>query len=744
MSRVHVSLRLRFVKLPNIDSERVFRDTISFSDPDDRSYDDLRALVEAKITFMELPLSEFTVFYTEEETRDRLVVDNALFSSLLRQWSRKVAKERSARQQPPAAVLPMLLGDSASQCVDNLDNLLRSSIGAGAGGGSNSDDEGNDDDARAPDAVACFEIELARTPAAVPDLVRSSAFPARFTTSPLVMPPVQFAALTRENLTRLCEAKVGNNSSSHHNNSNNSNVNYPAEDSSLNAPAPILSPATPVDPNGDVHVRVHALTCPPTYVKFFLRCVILAIRFKTPKPGMTVAELDLGDAEDVTQAITAVTFDEVVHKAIRDHLRGDRRQVLELRQVYVRRKNDVDMRYQTNPHPLLLRLDRSSKLEVVRILATPAPQPGSSGVVTVREQLGSAGVVDVTQLMRLQQQQQQRNNSRLGGAFSSESGVSVTLQGDAFPPAVSSSSSSSGPRRTTFTINGNSGNAGASVALVSGVVPSAYGQELRARQELLLRQAPPVLAAPLEPGVPYVTARDVRQRVPLVEQHANREEQRKQRIRRKTEVSTRCLLCGLDCNDEQACMAIVRQQLTKNIRNRGARTPTFAEVKRDLCDHRRVPPGKEPTRQYCTHTFVNTSTRTVHVVHPRCAHLCSAYQSGNELEDIAECELAMNVCALCGMPGACVACYHPQCTEMYHIVCALYCGGYVNFGQRDPFLPCPACPRHTQVPMTTRKRREEGSNVLHVDHSCWEDGVAFDSRVVESTDLRDPDENDGE
>ena len=120
-------------------------------------------------------------------------------------------------------------------------------------------------------------------------------------------------------------------------------------------------------------------------------------------------------------------------------------------------------------------------------------------------------------------------------------------------------------------MSGTSGNVGASVALVSGVVPSAFGQELRTRQEQLIRQTPPVATAPLEPGVPIVTARDVRQREPLVEQHANREEQRKQRIRRKTEVSTRCLLCGLDCNDEQACMAIVRQLLSKSLRNRGPR-----------------------------------------------------------------------------------------------------------------------------------------------------------------------------
>ena len=732
--RVRVCLRLKFVKLPNIDSERVFRDSLAFSDPDDRSYDDLRAIVEAKITFMELPLSEFTVFYTEEATQDRLVVDNALFSSLLRQWSRKAAKQR--RNSPCAAVAPALLGDSASQCDDNVDKQLRASIG-------DDNDDDDDDDTHPPDVVASFEVELtrlsgggginARAPAAmttvfpaVPNLVRSSAFPVASATPPppTASPPsTQLAALTRENLSRLCEAKT------------NSHANSSAADPSVNVSA------SPLDPNADVHVRVHDLTCPPTHVKFFLRCIILAIRFKTPKPGMTVAELDLGDADDVTQAITAVTFDEVVHKAIRDHLRGDRRQILELRQVYVRRKNDVDMRYQTNPHPLLLRLDRSSKLEVVRILATPAPQPGSAGVVTVREQLGSAGVVDVTQLMGLQQR---RHGSRVGGVLVSESGASAgPLHGGAYPAATSSSSSSSGPRRTTFTMSGTSGNVGASVALVSGVVPSAFGQELRTRQEQLIRQTPPVATAPLEPGVPIVTARDVRQREPLVEQHANREEQRKQRIRRKTEVSTRCLLCELDCNDEQACMAIVRQLLSKSLRNRGTHIPTFGELKLYLCDSRRVPPGKYPTRLLCAHTFLNGSTRTVHVVHPRCAHLCTAYQTGSELEDIAESELEMNVCALCGMPGACVACYHPQCTEVYHVVCALYSSGYVNFGQRDPFLPCPACPRHTQVPLA-KKKREDGSNVLHVDHSCWEDGIAFDSRVVESTDLRDPDENDGQ
>ncbi|XQJ31195.1 PHD-like zinc-binding domain containing protein, putative [Leishmania guyanensis] len=747
MLRIRVGLRLRFVRLPHIDGERVFRDVISFVEPEDRSYDDLRALVEAKISFMELGHSDFTVFHAEEHSGDRIVVDTAYFSALLRQWARRGTKERSLpkRTAVPEMAGLTLLGESPSTLIspEYQDHCSGAGVRAVHTGDTSNDDGGDDDDDdRPPDILACFEIELhssqsvaAATTAATSGMVLS--------TSRVVPSPVQCAALTRENLARLCDGedtKLG------------ASVLVPAPGAaSLNKQVggidlrTALRSAHPPDPNTEVLVPVRELTCPPGHVKFYLRCILLAVRFKTPKPGLMVAELDLGDAEDVTQAITAVTFDEVVHKAIRDHLRGDRRQVLELRQVYVRRKNDVDVRYQTNAHPLLLRLDRSSKMEVVRILATPAPQPGGGAIVTVREQLGSAGVVDVTQFMGRKPQPHRLHHFSSGasGASSSENGTSFGgVGGGAYPPACSSSSSSSGPRRTTFTMSTSSGNAGASTALVSGVVPSNFGQELRSRQEMLLRQQRPVDVPPIEPGVAIVTARDVREREPLVEQHANREEQRKMRIRRKVEVSTQCLLCGLDCSNAAACMAVVRQQLTKSSRNRGTQVPEFEQVKRDLSDRRRVPEGKAPTRLLCTQTFVNSATRTVHVVHPRCAHLCSAYQSGSELEDIVVCDLSMNMCALCGMPGACVACYHPLCTEMFHVVCALYSGGYVNFGQRDPFLPCPACPRHTQVVVS--KKRLEGSNILHVDHSCWEDGVAFDSRVVEATDLRDPDQNDGQ
>lgn len=64
----------------------------------------------------------------------------------------------------------------------------------------------------------------------------------------------------------------------------------------------------------------------------------------------------------------------------------------------------------------------------------------------------------------------------------------------------------------------------------------------------------------------------------------------------------------------------------------------------------------------------------------------------------------------------------------------------MNFGKKDPYMPCPACPRHTQVVVSVDPNEIP---VLHEDISCWDDNVVFDSRVVESTDLRDPDENGG-
>lgn len=711
MTHFVVGLRLKLMKLPTVCTERIFRDVITFSNPEDRGYDDLRSIVQSKLSFMELPARDFIVFYTEDGSGDRIVVDDSFFDGLLRRWARRITKMKAKPTDTP-----LILGgvDFETVAADCSQRPLYS------GGES-------DGDAEEPSILVNFEVEV--------QSLRQSAVESEEKPPRVASLLAECAPLTRDNLARHMQTTTPK-----------------------NEPQPVERPwaATPTPtgpsplPSGEVLVSVQNLTCPPTPANFFLRCILTAIRFKTPKPGITVAELDLCDAADTSQDITAVTFDDMVHKAIRDHLRGDRRQVLELRRVYVRRKTEVDSRYQTNAHPLLLRLDRSSKLEVVHVRTVPAPSGGGNAVITVREGVGSAEMVSVTQLMSLRRPNTS-GTPREGYANgpASDAPLFASYLGQGFgnsctPPlaATMSSSSSSGPRRTTFTLSSGGGNSGASTAVVSGAVPSVYGQQVRALQEQLLRQRTPVDEQPQEPGVINVSARDVLQREPLVEQHANREEQRKQRIRRRVEVSTSCLLCGLDCEDEENCMAAVRNQLLKSSRNRGLKIPTFAQLKRDLSDRRRVADGQIPKRLVCRQTFVNGVDRSVHVVHPRCAHLCAAYQGGAELEDFVLCDMAMNQCSLCGLPGASVACYHPQCTETYHVVCALYSSGYVNFGQRDPYLPCAACPKHTQVNISSSAVKHI-PNVLHADHSCWEDGVAFDSRVVESTDLRDPDENDG-
>mmetsp|Transcript_73587 Transcript_73587/g.85489 ORF Transcript_73587/g.85489 Transcript_73587/m.85489 type:complete len:106 (+) Transcript_73587:3-320(+) len=101
-------------------------------------------------------------------------------------------------------------------------------------------------------------------------------------------------------------------------------------------------------------------------------------------------------------------------------------------------------------------------------------------------------------------------------------------------------------------------------------------------------------------------------------------------------------------------------------------------------------------------------------------------------------------CSLCGQTGATVQCYHPECREAYHVLCAIFSNGYVNFGQRDPFLPCPACPKHTHVKCPDIDAIVEPSGQLTSSRkrprSVDGSSVSFDSSIVESGDLRDPDD----
>ncbi|CUG86299.1 zinc finger protein, putative [Bodo saltans] len=203
-------------------------------------------------------------------------------------------------------------------------------------------------------------------------------------------------------------------------------------------------------------------------------------------------------------------------------------------------------------------------------------------------------------------------------------------------------------------------------------------------------------------------------------------------------------------------MEMVREMLTKSRANRGSHVPQLLELLQALADRRPLytntlnssggsssSPPPSVTRFYCKTPFVDIVHGTCHLVHPRCAHLCDAYQKGqSSMEDIPLYS-GGRTCSLCQGSGATVKCYHPDCKEEYHVICALFSHGYVNFGKRDPMLPAPACPKHTQVKCPTLHCRDE--NITAVDRKRrrdeeQSDNVVFDSAVVQKGDLRDPDE----
>ncbi|EKF31650.1 hypothetical protein MOQ_004509 [Trypanosoma cruzi marinkellei] len=635
---VRLGLRLRFTKVPGVQGERVFRDTMTVADPNDHGYQDINDIVEKKLRFMDIPPSDFTVFHRDSKTGDTLVVDDAYWGELL---------------------TGLVEAAAAGTSTEAGRETLRADRGDG--------NEDGDDDVIVERAIS-FDVEVLRE-------------------RPL--------------------------------------ERYLNGEAAVNV-LPLTSETLQACTTAGVRLAIAALTCPPKYPNFFIRGVVIAIRFKTPKPNVSVCEIDLCDAEDPQQQITIMTFDASVQKAVRDNLRSDRRQVVELRHVYIRSKNEIDRRFQTNTHPLLIRMDRGSRVEVVQVLPFPVT-PRSEQVVTVRENLQPTGLVNLTDLAAARD------------PYNAQSIPAVPKVQSSLGSSSSSSSIHSGARRTMLSLSSGISPSGTPV---SGVVPSQLGEQIRRQQTQFLSKR--VREDPMrwgEPDTIYVTARDVRMRDPIMEHEALQEENQKDRIRRRKEVSQTCIICGVNCEDESTLRVVV-DLLKNNTRNMGRHIPTMAELRQALSDRRRRKDGKTRERLTCSEHFVDLRTRTVHVVHCRCAHLCTSYQRGAELEDVVFCELPMQTCDLCGMPGASVSCYHPDCHERYHTVCALFSGGYVNFGKKDPYLPCPACPRHTQVVVTASKK----TPLLNgQDASSWweEDEVVFDSRVVEDTDLRDPDENEG-
>lgn len=574
-SGISVDVRIRFVRLPDLDADRIFRDTMVISDPEGHNLDDFTSLIDKKIAFMEYPPCDYTVLF-KESNGDTVVVDHSYYTQLLMNWFNLSATHSET-----------------------------------------------------PKLFFSVDVEIHKTQTK------------RFLQDDSVSP------LTAENLAKLAATSNG-----------------------------AREPVAPVQEKPlETQISISSLTCPPSVSNFSLRGVVIDIRMKSSKSGVQVVEFDLSDPAVPTNQITAVSFDATVRKAIKDQLKADKRQLVELHRVYVRRKNEVDVHYQTNNHLLLLRLDKYSRIEIVQILTVPLKLVPDE-VITVRQNLIPNGFIDVGTLSGLQ---------KLNSRSSSNSLVSSQVK----------------------------------------LVSSGSAAQIKAHTE------PPKQPVPHDHDI---VKRNVDSREDLVYGHAAKEEARKMRIRRKLEASNQCILCGLNTDDEEQTLSITRRLLAANWRSK-IQIPTIEAIRGALSDNR----PKRIKRLYTAATFVNMTTKTVHHVHCRCAHICTRYQRGSSIEDIVYYEMESSVCSLCGFAGAIVSCYHPDCTEQYHAICALFCGGYVNFGKKDPYMPCPACPKHTQVVLGS----SSDAPVLHDDPSCWDDQIGFDSRVVESTDLRDPDENGG-
>ncbi|KAH9601488.1 hypothetical protein LSM04_002643 [Trypanosoma melophagium] len=645
---VRLALRLRFKNVPGVQGERVFRDTMTFTDPHDHGYDSISTIVEKKLRFMDAPPCDFTVFHTDAKTGDTLVVDDAYLSELL------VGLMEDATTRANASISGGdILGVTSAEI--HAMGAIR--------------DDNDDCNELIVEKGVSFDVEVGREK------------------------PIDFNIQSKGNLV-----------------------------------VPLTSDALQAHITDSVYVPIGDITFPPKYPNFFIRGVVIAIRFKTPKPNLSVCEIDFCDLENKQQQITSMTFDETVQKAIRENLRGDRKQVVELRNVYVRVKNDIDRRFQTNLHPFLIRMNRGSRMEVVQVLPVPIALRCEQQVITVRESLKPVGLVNLGDLAALRDTHDLNMSPTIPKVHST-------------PGSSSSSSIHSGAKRTMFSFASGTSSGGGGVP-VSGVVPSQLGEQVRRQQSQFLSKRTREEPVYWEPDTPHITQKDVRMRDPIVEQQKVQEEDKKERIRRRKEVSNVCIICGVNCDDEST-LTVVKDLLRNNTRNMGRNIPSMTELRYALSDRRLTKGNKQRNRLVCSAHFVDLRTRTVHVVHCRCVHICSGYQKGSELEDVVFCDLPMQMCNLCGMPGASVSCYHPDCNEMYHTICALFSDGYVNFGKKDPYLPCPACPRHTQVVVSTGNRTPVDCGKQNTSAWWEEDEVVFDSRVVEDTDLRDPDENDG-
>ncbi|CUG86298.1 Hypothetical protein, putative [Bodo saltans] len=206
--------------------------------------------------------------------------------------------------------------------------------------------------------------------------------------------------------------------------------------------------------SADVALRVADLLDQPPYSQFHVVGVVGEIRLKRHP----ILEAEILDEQDPTARITLVCFDEAITNDLRRTLRGNATERVEIRGVGVARKTPKDIQYQSNRHPMLLRVGTSGfSVKVVGYIPGGLAVHNSSNNGTDSTAVLRPQVVDVAP---------RRTVASLGAAAggASSAGTTTFLSLKTLRPGPASNSSVSGSGASV----GSGGSGGSNTGQSSG------------------------------------------------------------------------------------------------------------------------------------------------------------------------------------------------------------------------------------------------------------------------------------
>ena len=455
-------------------------------------------------------------------------------------------------------------------------------------------------------------------------------------------------------------------------------------------------------------IPIHSLAAGLVRGRFRVEGRVRSVR----KKFANICEVELVDVQHPQVSLTMITFSQ----AKVDHLLAMKPgNCYEVKNVQCQAKNARDIQFATNTHTMKLVADDGTE---IRPISDPLPNYRAMDELTTI--IGSKTARDAATM--------RHSDSGDLDTASSSAVFTVTHNGSEHGLLASTSGSSATPKS-------QSGMGRVPRMTLLQRPPSSANSVLPSPVQPVLPQATVTPVRSQEVPSVHITARDAQLEMVVAEEEAAQMASKGRRV----EADATCILCGYNLSEARDRADMMRRL---NLWAPGSFKvpPTFKELRSEMRDRRAQIPGyrEDVHRLYCRATFVHPMTKKLHRIHCRCAHLAREYQAGSNISAVVI-NAEMADCSICGEPGATVSCVHPECKKKYHTLCAIL-SKRVDFDQRDPYLPKPSCPSHTN-PAVSRRRPV----TLVWESAEGEDSVgqsaAFDSAVVYRHDLRDPDDD---